>query len=104
DAHAFADRHAEALVHRDAEAREHGDELGVRADAGAARGEVVSDPLEHLDLPAQVVQQVGGEQAAERAADDQRTLRHYLEMRKIGSVPILAWTQASRRRRALGWA
>jgi hypothetical protein len=44
----------------------------VRADARAARGEVVGDLLEDVDLPAEAGEQVGGEEAPEGAADDQR--------------------------------
>jgi hypothetical protein len=64
EADAVADRHAEALVHGNAESGKHGEELRVRADAGAARGEVVADLLEDLDLPAEIVQQVRGEEPA----------------------------------------
>src|SRR5262245_35894287 len=45
----------------------------MRADAGAAAGKIVVDALEDVDIPVDRVQQVGGEQAANRTADDQRT-------------------------------
>jgi len=35
----------------------------VRADTRAARGEVVRDALEDVDVPAEIVQEVRGEQA-----------------------------------------
>jgi hypothetical protein len=53
----------------------------VRADAGAARGEVVADLLEYPDVPALVGEQVGGEQPAERAADDERPLYDFMPRR-----------------------
>src|SRR5204863_107077 len=71
DADALARGDAEALVERDAEPCEHADQLGVRADASAARGEVVHHLLIDVDLPAEVGEQVGGEEATERSADDE---------------------------------
>src|SRR5579871_798506 len=76
DADPVARLDAEALVHRDAELREHREQLGVRADTRAARRQVVADALEDLDFPAEAAQQVGGEQPAERAADHCRARFH----------------------------
>ena len=66
---------AEALVERDADAREAFEKLGVRDDAGAAPDQVVTGVLENVDVPARAQQQVGGEKAAERAAGDERATR-----------------------------
>src|SRR6185503_7931846 len=43
------------------------------ADARAAAGEIVADPLEYRDLPADRTQPVGCKQAADGAADHQCT-------------------------------
>jgi hypothetical protein len=72
EAHPVARLGAEPLLHRDAEAAEDREELPVRADARAARGEVVGHALVDVDLPSQVVEQVAGEEPAERTADDER--------------------------------
>src|SRR6186713_2068807 len=44
----------------------------MRADAGAAIGKIVTCPLEDVDVPADRAQLVSGQQASERAADDDR--------------------------------
>src|SRR6516225_1937097 len=43
----------------------------MRAQPGAATGQVVGVELDHRDLPTGVAQQMRGQQAAKRAADDQ---------------------------------
>jgi len=43
----------------------------MRADAGAAAGEIFVDTLEHVDIPADRTQKVRREQPTDRAADDQ---------------------------------
>src|SRR2546428_10016881 len=48
----------------------------MRADARAARGELVGDALVDVDLPAELLQEAGGEQATERAADDDGAAAH----------------------------
>ena len=48
-----------------------GEQLLPCADPGAAIAQVVRGALEHGDVPAGASQQMGGEQAADRAADDQ---------------------------------
>jgi hypothetical protein len=72
EADSIADLGAEPLVERNAELREHGEELLVRTDAGAARREVVRHPFEDIHFPSLVVQEVGGKEPAERPADDDR--------------------------------
>jgi hypothetical protein len=68
-ADALADPDPEALVDLDPEPAEDRKQFVMRADAGAPGGEVVADAFEHIHLPSQVVQEVGGKQPAERAAD-----------------------------------
>jgi hypothetical protein len=50
----------------------------VRADAGAAAGEVLAGALEHVDLPTDPAEHVRGEQPADRATDDQCPARGHL--------------------------
>src|SRR5688500_18238671 len=68
---ALGNVHAEALVERDADAREALEQLGVGDDAGAAADEVLAGMLEDVDVPAGASQQVGGEEPAQRAPSDQ---------------------------------
>ena len=68
-----------ALVHLDPQVGKRVYQLDVRADAGAPRREIVAHLLVDLDVPALVVQQVGGEEAAEGAADDEGA-RHRAEV------------------------
>jgi hypothetical protein len=72
EADSIPDLGAEPLVDRDPQLAEHREELIVRADTGAARGEVVRHPFEDIHFPSLVVQEVGGKQTAERTADDER--------------------------------
>jgi regulator of protease activity HflC (stomatin/prohibitin superfamily) len=53
----------------------------MRAYAGAARREVVRHPLEDVDFPSEVVQQIRRKKAAERSADDNRTRAQGLSAR-----------------------
>src|SRR2546428_48895 len=48
----------------------------MRADARAARRELVGDALVDVDSPAELLQEAGGEEAAERAADDDGAAAH----------------------------
>ena len=61
---------AERIVERQPEALERGVKLRVGGDADAAFGELGADALVHRHVAAGAVQHVAGEQAAERAADD----------------------------------
>ena len=72
---AARDVDADAVTGRDADARQRVEEVGVGDDAGAAAGQRLRGLLEDLDIPAPALQQVGGEESAQRAADDQRA-RH----------------------------
>jgi len=63
-------------VHRDAEPPHDVEHLDMRADANAAAREVAGAPLEHRHVPPGLAQQQGGEQPAERAADDKCATRH----------------------------
>ena len=49
------------------------DQVGLGDDAGATPREFALDPLEDVDLPAGAPQQQRGQEAAHRAADDERT-------------------------------
>src|SRR5688572_24956823 len=51
-------------------------QLRMGADPGAAAGQLVRVTLKHHRLPADLAQRVGGEQASDRAADDQGALGH----------------------------
>src|ERR1700742_765244 len=53
-------------------ALERGEELVVRDDARPSSGERLVHTLEHFDAPSRALEQIGREQAAERAADNQR--------------------------------
>src|SRR2546429_621251 len=55
------------FVEVDADAMQNVDELRMRADAGAAAGQILGVALEHDDVPADVAQQMRGQQSAERA-------------------------------------
>ena len=69
------------LVEIDADAAQDVDELRMRAQPGAAPGELVGVALEHHDIPAGAAQEMCREQPAERAADHQRTAgRHGSDM------------------------
>jgi hypothetical protein len=72
EADSIADLGAEPLVERDTELREHSEKLVVRADAGAARREIVRHPFEDIHFPSLIVQEVGGKEPAERPAYDDR--------------------------------
>jgi len=74
----IADLGAEALLQFDPEPGEDREELRVRADARAARREVVGHALVDVDLPAEVVEEVAGEEPAERPAYDDRARLFYL--------------------------
>ena len=52
-------------------------------DPGAARGQVVGHALVDVDLPAEIVEQVAGEEAAERAADNDSAWLHEKGVRGI---------------------
>src|SRR5262245_8404121 len=67
---------AHRVVELDSESAHHVVELRVGADAGAATRELVGVALEHRDVPADLAEAVRGEQAADRAADDERAIGH----------------------------
>src|SRR5690242_5209007 len=68
DPHRMVERHAEPPGHRM--------ELRMRADAGAAAGQLLAVALENLRIEADAAQHVGGEQAADRTADDDGATGH----------------------------
>ena len=63
------------FVEVDADAAQNVDELRMRADAGAAAGEVLGVALEHDGVPAGAAQEMRRQQSAERAADHQDASR-----------------------------
>src|SRR5258707_544889 len=70
---ALGDMDSESLVDSDADALQAREKLGMGDDPRAAADEVVARVLEYVHLPAATQQQIGGEEAAQRAADDERT-------------------------------
>ena len=66
-----ASRHTDGAIYRDADAFQHREQFVVRADARAAAREIVTHALKYFNLPALLMQQIGGKQPAERAADDE---------------------------------
>jgi hypothetical protein len=70
--HHAVDADAHGIVERDAEPLGHGMQLRMGGDAGAAAGQFLGVALEHRGVPARAAQHVGGEQAADRTADDER--------------------------------
>jgi len=74
--------------HVEADARHHVAQGIVRAEPGAAPGEVVADALVDLHVPARCAQQVRGEQAAERAADDQRTATLHADLKLTAELAV----------------
>jgi len=73
-----AGRHAKASVEGEPEPAHDLVQRRVRADAGAASGEILVSALEHVDFPADPTKQVRSEQAANRASDDQCPARDHL--------------------------
>src|SRR5207253_2767321 len=63
------------LVEIDTDAAQHIDELRMRAQPGAAAGEVLGIALEHDGVPAGAAQEMCREQPAERTADHQAASR-----------------------------
>ena len=78
EAYPVAHLGAEAFLERDPQAGEHREQLSVSADARAARREVVGHALVDVDFPAEVVEEVAGEEPAERPAYDDRARLFYL--------------------------
>src|SRR5438552_6676507 len=76
EADALGHADAEPVVDLDAEPAQRIEQRAVRADSRAARRELVGDALVDVDLPAELLQEAGGEQAAERAADDDGAAAH----------------------------
>ena len=72
--HHAVDRDAHRIVERNAEPFGHRMQLRMRADAGAAAGQLLGVALEHGRVPADAAQHVGSEQAADRTADDEGAL------------------------------
>src|SRR5947209_3584676 len=66
------DRDTEWRAHVDPDTPEDRNQRLVRTEAGAAPGQVLGTALEYIDAPADRTQQMRGEHAADRAADDQR--------------------------------
>ena len=97
EAHALHDAETEILAALDPE-RAHGvEKRRVRADARAARGEIVRDALVDVDLPSELLQKAGGEETAERAADDHRFLLAHLLQRIVSGTNCpqgrASWTE-----------
>src|SRR5882757_7185611 len=71
--HDAVDGDAHRIVERDAEPPGDVVQLRMRADAGAAPGQLLGVALEHVGVPADAAEHVGSEQPADRAADDEDT-------------------------------
>src|SRR6185312_14778628 len=80
----LVDGNAHRVAERDAEPLGHVVQLGVRADAGAATGQLLGVAFEHDRVPADAAQHVGGEQSADRPTDD-KGARHSSAYRVISS-------------------
>ena len=65
------DINADGVVHRNTDVFQRSKQVGMGDDAGAAAVQRFCRLLEDFDVPALAVQQVGGEQSAQRSADDQ---------------------------------
>ena len=73
EAHALRDVDTVRLVDEQSELAHDVEHFVVRGDSRAARGEIVFDALEHIDVPrAHLAQHVRCEQTAERSPDDER--------------------------------
>jgi hypothetical protein len=72
EAHPVARLGTEPLLHRNPKLGEDREQLLVRTDPRAARGEIVGHALVDVDFPTQVAEQVAGEEPAERPTDDDR--------------------------------
>src|SRR5436190_20652291 len=109
------DRDPERVIGVNPDATHHVDQRVVRADAGAAAGEILDVALEHVDRKAGSAQEVRGEQSAERAADHDGAalghrvassvdrqyinIRHCPRKQAIQYPPTLEWCAISPPRR-----
>ena len=80
EADARVDPDARRRIEPDADPPHDGEKIFARADAGAAPRQILEAALEDGDLPAGAAQQVGGQQAADRAADDERAAGLHLAL------------------------
>ena len=75
----------------------HREQLFAGADTGAAVAKVAGGALEHRDVPADVPQQMGGEQPADRAADHQCAWSSQCPLRHFVSAMMTAPPSADKR-------